>query len=101
MSDDAAKPAPREWPFTVKLKHPVEFAGELISSLTFQRGKLAALKGVPIDVTPPLDKILLMAARLCGQPQAMLEQLDPEDSADVIEVALDFFSRCLGAGKTP
>lgn len=95
---EAPKPAPRQWPIVVKLKHPVEYADETVDSLTFQRGKLAFLKGVPVDGMPPIDKIVLMASRLCGKPVALLELLDSEDSGEVIELALDFFARSLEAG---
>lgn len=97
----AEEPKPREWPFVVTLKHPIEFGGEHISSLTFQRGRLGFLKGVPIDTTPPLDKMLIVAGRLCGQLPAMLEMLHPDDSPVVLEITLDFWQRCLAVGSTP
>jgi hypothetical protein len=98
-------PAPgapaRQWPVIVKLRTPVEFGSDLVTSLEFRRGKLGDLRGVGIDRVPPLDQLLLVASRLCGQPIKVIESLEDDDGAEVIELALDFFARCLGGGKRP
>lgn len=98
---DATKPADEaQWPVVVKLKRPVEFADEFIASLTFRRGRMGDLKGMTLDGVPPVDKVLLLASRMCGKPVAALELLDADDGPEVLAVALGFFATCLGAGRT-
>jgi hypothetical protein len=99
--DAAAPDAALSWPVTVKLEHPIEFGSERIESLTFQRGQIGFLKGIKIDGVPLTEQLLLIASRLCGKPVAALERIDPDDSGEVIELAMSFFARCLGAGKKP
>lgn len=92
--------ADRVWPVEVDLHHPVTFGSETVTSLTFRRGKLGDLKGVKLDGVPPVDQLLLIASRMCGRPLKVLESLEDEDGAEVLELALGFFGRCLGGGKT-
>lgn len=99
-ASDAA-PVQVSWPVTIKLAHPIEFGSERIESLTFQRGQIGFLKGIKIDGVPLTEQLLLIASRLCGKPVAALERIDPDDSGEVIELAMSFFARCLGAGKKP
>jgi hypothetical protein len=94
----AKKPATEvQWPQVVKLKHPIDFAGDRIESLTFQRGKMGLLKGLSTSM-PSIDELLLIASRMCGQPVALLEQLDADDGAEVTAIALIFFGRSLPTG---
>lgn len=104
MADDAEElaervVADRQWPVLITLKNPVDFGSEHISSLEFRRGKMGDLKGMPLDGVPPVEKLLLLASRMCGKPVAMIEMLDDEDGSEVLELALGFFARCLGGGK--
>ncbi len=110
MSSEQETPAPPapvaaqpQWPVVVTLRSPVEFGKEHIAALEFRRGCMGDLKGlgVSVDRVPPLDQLMMIASRLCGKPVKVIELLQDEDSAEVIELALDFFVRCLGAGKTP
>ena len=101
MPDEEA-PVERTWPAVVKLSFPVQFGSERIETLTFQRGTLAAVKGlnVRVDGMPPLEQLMMIASRLCGQPINVIEKLDADDASEVLEIALGFFARCLVAGKT-
>lgn len=92
--------AERVWPYTVKLAHPIAFGGEMIATLTFRRGKMGDLKGMKIDGVPSIDQLLMIASRMSAQPVAALEMLEDEDGAQVLEIALSFFARCLGGGQT-
>lgn len=92
--------AERKWPVVVKLKHAVDFGSENIAALEFRRGKLGDLKGMKIDGVPPVDQLLMLASRMCSQPVKVLEMLGDEDGAEVLELALGFFARCLVGGKT-
>lgn len=89
----------RKWPFTLKLSYPVEFGKDTIEELVFQRGKMGHTTGISLDRTPTFSECMLLASRLCGKPLKVIESLDPEDSAEVVSIALGFFARCLGAGK--
>ncbi len=104
-SNDSPEPSPppRVWPVTVTLKYPFDFGSEHIAALEFKRGKLGDLKGMGLKIegTPPLDQLLLIASRMCGKPLKVMEMLDSEDAAPVLELALDFFGRCLMGGSQP
>jgi hypothetical protein len=91
----------RTWPFVVNLKYPINFGQERITSLEFRRGKLGDLKGIRPSAIPTIDELIVIASRMCGQPTKVIEQLDPDDSGEALELALGFFTRCLGAGSTP
>lgn len=101
MSSDSQEGAEleRQWPVLVTLKHPVDLGSERITSLEFRRGRLGDLKGMSVDGIPPVDQLLLLASRMCGKPIAVLERIDGDDGEEVLELALTFFARCLGAGK--
>ena len=90
--------AERQWPVTVTLEHPISYGDERIASLQFRRGKMGDLKGMKLDGVPPVDQLLMLASRMCGQPLKVLEMLEDEDGAEVLEIALGFFARCLGGG---
>lgn len=94
----AAALAERQWPVVVRLKHPVEFGSETIAELTFRRGKLGDLKGMRVDDIPPAEHVMLLASRMCGRPVKVIELLDADDAEEVLELALTFLARCLGAG---
>lgn len=89
-----------EWPKIVKLKHPVTFGEEVIEELKFRRGKLGDIKGMKLGSEVAANDLCLIAARMAGQPPKVIEMLDVEDGGEVLSIALDFYGRCLGAGKT-
>ena len=100
MIDEQSTLAEREFPFEVKLAHPIAFGSKQIESLTFRRGRAGDLEGVPIDGVPPMDKILLIASRMCNTPVPALRLLDGDDTSEVVAIALGFFGRCLAGGAT-
>lgn len=101
MSDETSDVASVAWPIVVKLAYPIEWGkGEFVDSLSFKRGTMGDLGDVTSGVLPTIDKALMIASRLCGQPLAMLKKLDGEDGSAVLEIAYGFFARCHGAGKT-
>lgn len=97
--DDSVASVERTWPVVVTLKHPVDFGSERVSQLEFRRGRMGDLKGMKVDTVPPADQLLMIASRLCGKPVKVLEMLDAEDGAEVLELALDFFAKCLEGGN--
>lgn len=103
VADEAAAAAAlpeRTWPVRIPLKYPVEHAGERISVIEMQRGKLAHIKGIRIQQPVPTDTILILASRLSGQPRDVIDSLDPDDAGEVMEIAADFFGKCLATGRT-
>lgn len=90
-----------KWPRTITLKYPVDRGSERITQLTVRRGRLGDLKGIKLGGDVAADDLMLVASRMCGQPRDVIEKLDPEDAEEVMSLVLDFFSKCLGAGKTP
>ncbi len=94
-------PAPT-WPRIVTLKHPIDFGSERITSLELRRGKLGDTKGIKLTDNVPMEHLVLIASRLSGQPIKVIEMLDVDDAGEVMDVALDFFVKCLGAqtGRT-
>jgi hypothetical protein len=89
----------RQWPVTIPLSVPVQAGKETIEELTFQRGNLGVLKGIPIDRAPTMDELMVIASKLCERPIKVIEKLDPDDADEVIAIALGFIGRCRGAGK--
>lgn len=99
--DNAARVlADRQWPVRIGLTTPIDFGSQRITALEFRRGRLGDLKGLKIDGLPPVDELLLIASRMCSQPIKALELLDDDDATEVLEIALSFFARCLGGGRT-
>lgn len=104
MSGAAASPpetADRQWPVVITLKYPVDFGSERITQLEFRRGRMGDAKGLKLREEIPTNDLLLIASRMCGRPVAALELLDIEDGGEVTAIAMDFYVRYLGAGKTP
>lgn len=106
MSTDTAvamapAPAAPPWPRTVKLGTPVEFGKETITELVFQRGTVGIMKGIAlaVDHVPNIDEVMVIACRLAGCSQKVIESLDPDDFAEVMAIALGFFNRCLMGGS--
>jgi hypothetical protein len=99
MSDGGNEAAPPAWPRVIKLEHPVTFGTERITELTFRRGRLGDLKGMKLGETIPADHLVLVASRLSCQPVPVIEMLEGNDAGEAMDIALDFFTQCLGAGK--
>ena len=88
-----------QWPRTIKLLHPVSFGTDTITELTFKRGTLGVIKGLKLSDEVPTDHLVTIASRLCDQPNKVIESLDVDDGGEVLSIALDFYARCLAAGK--
>lgn len=91
MSDDAPV-----WPKILKLKTPIVFGDLTITELTLQKGKLGIIKEVrlvPGEVK--MTDLILIASRLSGQPTQVIELLDPDDSPEVMSIALSFYGKSL------
>lgn len=108
MSDEQQEPAgepkePKErtWPYVMKLRIPVEYGKLTVTELKFKRGTLGDMKESRLGGgSVPMEQIIKVAARLCNETTKLIEMLDPDDAAEVIELTLDFFARCLPTGLT-
>jgi hypothetical protein len=99
MSEETPKeeaPAPVSWPVVVRLKVPLDFAGERITELSFRRGIMRDIKGMKIEGgVPTFDQLMLMASRMCGRPLPLIEMLDQDDAEEVTTISYSFFAKCL------
>lgn len=95
--------AERQWPVTIELREPIDFGEknpQHITMLTFRRGRMGDLKGMATEDISSIDKLLVIASRMCGQPVAALQMLCDDDGGKVIDIAMGFFGRSLLGGKT-
>lgn len=91
----------RSWPAVIALKTPVTIGARSFTELTMRKGQLKDIKGLRMDGGGlSMDQVMNVAARLCGVPTQVIEALDTEDAGEVMSIALDFYTRCLGAGRT-
>lgn len=75
-----------------KLKHPVVIAETTIAELTFRKPRAKDFRELPADDSRiNVGHFLNIAARLANQPAAVLDALDPEDLAGVMELVSGFF----------
>lgn len=99
-ADPADEVESEVWPRVVRLRYPIEWGSESITQLTFRRGRLGDIKAMRLSKEVPTDQLVTIASRLSGQPTQVIEKLDVDDAGEVLAIALDFYGRCLGAGKT-
>lgn len=90
---------PREFPFTIKLKTPIDFGSERVEEITLRRGTVRDLKGIRIGTEFPVEHLVLVASRLSGRPVGLIEKLDQDDAGPVFEVIIDFFANSLSTGR--
>lgn len=102
LADDAAVRlaySERTFPIVVVLKRPVEFGSKTIERLELREGRLADLKGIKVGGELPIDTLTTIVSRMSGQPPQVIERLSAADAGEVNAIALDFYGRCLGAGR--
>ena len=80
----------------VKLKEPIEFGSQTITELAFRRPKAKDFRQFP--GTPNMGDILDLAGRLCGQPKAVIDELDVVDMTEVARVVEGFIPAGRGTG---
>lgn len=89
----------RQWPFTLKLKHPVDFGSERITELVFRRGRAGDMKNIVLRDDLPANDLTLIASRLCGKPTKVIDLLDMDDVGEVNDIAMDFYLKYLAVGR--
>jgi hypothetical protein len=93
--------APVVWPRVFKLQHPVKFTeSRTITELTMRRGTIGDIKGLKVDRPLPMDTLIAIVSRLCGEPSKVIEMIDADDAGPIMEAASDFLGKCLAAGAT-
>lgn len=96
INEAELEPVAPAWPRVVKLKHPVQFASRLVTELTFRRGKIGDMKNIKLGgESVATNDLVLVASRMCGETVALLDMLDVDDAGEVLDIALDFFAKCL------
>ena len=84
-------------PVTYKLKHPVKVGSEEIFELTFQRPKAKHLRLLPSD--PKVGDLLNFAAKLAGKTPVEIDELEMEDTMEVLEIVGNFMPTGQKTGK--
>lgn len=77
---------------TIKLKYPVENAGETIDSLTMRRSKIKDRLLVAKLKTSDEEKEIRLFANLCEVEPKVIEELDESDYANLQKIYLGFFN---------
>lgn len=88
------------------LKRPVK-VGESspeVTELVFRDEVVAGdLRGIRMSglVDPSVDDLLKIGGRLCGQPEAVMNRLSPEDFGEVAAIVNGFFKAGPETGTKP
>lgn len=90
--------SPSPGPVTLTLKEPIQFGTQRIEQFTIRKPKGKDFRGMPVE--PNIGDLLDLAGRLAAQPKAVMDELGPEDLAEVLGVVGDFFPGGPGTGRT-
>lgn len=88
-------------PVTVKLKTPIQFGSQLIEELSFRAPTGKDFRRLPIVSGLELDTVLVLAGRISGQPDAVIDKLTGDDLEEVISLVSGFMPGSQQTGKTP
>lgn len=88
-------------PRVVKLKAPIEFGSQRIEELTFRPVVGKDLRSLRISAGLEIDAMLVLAGRLCGQPDPVIDKLSGDDLEEVLAIAADFMPGSRRTGGTP
>ena len=84
----AAAPPPardKDGRLVYQLKTPIQFGSDTITELRFKELRAKHLRGMPMN-NPTFGHALDVAAQLCGQPPAVLDEMSPEDFQEVARI---------------
>lgn len=85
-------------PVTIRLFYPIKFGSDVIEDLVFRRPKGKDMRDVPSKVA--VGDMMKLAARLCGQPPSVMDELEMPDFNRVTEVVGNFLAAGQETGKT-
>jgi len=82
---------------TIKLKNPITWGNEIISVLEFKEPKGKQMRSFPLNFGSSMETgvMLDLAAKLCCQPDPVMDELSWPDIMQILEVLGDF----LGDGQ--
>lgn len=83
----------------IKLNTPIQNGTETIAELEMKRPKAKHFRGMPAKIG--MDEMLDLAARSCGQPPSVIDELEADDMMRVLEVVGDFLESTRRIGKQP
>jgi hypothetical protein len=87
-------------PKTYTLKHPVDVGSQTITTLTFKRPIGAHVRRFPFQ-NPTAGDLLDIGAKMCEQPQVVMDKLDLEDILAITQLVADFLPDGLLTGLKP
>lgn len=90
---------------TIKLKTPITFGSQTIEELVFRRPKGKDFIGIELKIGSDglvldFSSILRLSGRLCGQPDAVMGEIDVADFQEVAGVVMGFIMPSLAIGET-
>lgn len=88
-------------PVTVKLKAPIQFGSQVIEELVFRVPTGKDFRRLPIINSLELDTVFVLAGRLSGQPDAVIDKLTGDDLEEVIALVSGFMPGSRLTGGTP
>jgi hypothetical protein len=95
----AATPEPGLEPRTVALRTPIQWGAATIVELRFRPPKAKDLRRLPMIEGFELDTILILAGRLSGSVEQVIDKLEGDDLKEVIDVVGGFLRRFQPAGS--
>lgn len=81
----------------LKLKEPITFGSETISTLVFHRPKAKHFRTFPME--PKFGDVLDLMGKLCGQPTPVMDELSIADLTEVAKLFEGFIPAGLATGK--
>lgn len=83
------------YPVVVELSEPIAYGEELISELRFKRAKAKHLRDINLEAVS-IGALLDLAAKLSGQPDSIMDELDVAD----LEAVCNAVEKCLPSSLT-
>ncbi len=83
------KPSADE-PVVIKLRHPITFGSRTIEQITIRPVKAKDLRSIKPG-SDPMATTLLMASKLSGQTDEVIDELSGDDLRDVLDAVNTFF----------
>ena len=84
---------------TVKLRTPIDFGSQRIEELTFRTPAGKDFRRLPPDGSS-MDVTLILAGRLSGQPDAVIDKLSGDDLWEVMTIVGGFMPGGPATGST-
>lgn len=85
-------------PRRVKLREPIRFGSEVVEELVIRAATAKDCRRLPMVSGYEFDSILILASRLSGQPDAVIDKLGGDDLEEVIEIVSGFMPGSRGTG---